>query len=144
MLALSVYCIPSLSSKGYPVLAYHNSSRCGCYYSTQPTLPLRSLHILGVFTLFTFFTVFCVAVKLCALHIYMYSPLIKEHETLSDVLKAMEKTILPTSKEGNILPVEIRRDFLLVDALRAGRKAKFAANKYLRVSEVTCGMNCVQ
>ena len=51
-----------------------------------------------------------------------------------DVIQLLEKQLPPEVHEGSVLAIDIRRDFVLQDALRAGRKAKFTTEKHLRVS----------
>ena len=58
----------------------------------------------------------------------------KKTESLVDVIQLLEKQLPPEVHEGSVLAIDIRRDFVLQDALREGRKAKFTTEKHLRVS----------
>ena len=49
-------------------------------------------------------------------------------ETTDDAMKVIRAT-LPTTE---VLEIDVRRKFLLVDALREGRKRKFSPTKQLK------------
>ena len=50
-------------------------------------------------------------------------------DTLLQAITSLKYKMVPDED----LPIEVRRDFLLQDALREARKKKFSPNKYLKV-----------
>ena len=58
----------------------------------------------------------------------------KKPENVVDVIQLLKEQLPPQQDEGSLLFIDIRRDFVLQDALREGWKAKFTTNKLLRVS----------
>ena len=68
--------------------------------------------------------------QLCVLH----SVMCKKPENVVDVIQRLKEQLPPQQDEGSLLFIDIRRDFVLQDALREGRKAKFTTNKHLWVS----------
>lgn len=57
-----------------------------------------------------------------------------EIHTLSDIITALNGPASVDPQPEDMLCIEIRRDFVLTDALREGRKRKFDPLKALRVS----------
>ena len=52
-------------------------------------------------------------------------------DTLLLCITSLRQKMLPIE---SVLPIEVRRDFVLLDALREARKKKFDSRKHLRVS----------
>ena len=58
----------------------------------------------------------------------------KEPVSLEGVMELVARKLSPRDDDDNILHIDIRRDFVLKDALHEGRKRKFNTNKQLEVS----------
>ena len=54
----------------------------------------------------------------------------KKPENVVDVIQLLKEPLPPQQDEDSLLFIDIRRDFVLQDALREGRKAKFTTNKH--------------
>ena len=73
----------------------------------------------------------------------MYDP--RKPASLSSIIQQLQSQLPSVNSENNIgtFTIDIRRDFVLRDALREGQKAKFDNRKHLHVSYMSYSIFCL-
>ena len=65
---------------------------------------------------------------------YLYDRVIENFQDIIGLLRRENDVNLET--DGSVLHIDVRRDFLLPDAIREGQKSKFDPQKVLRVRKI--------